>query len=293
MIRNSTARSSRTTLRELSDDDAFSRQQKKSGVASISPVPRGILGLDRAVALSLGAALFTSVLSVAAVISDPSIAARLSGWWSGSEPTARQQAWQEDFSAGGPMPLMEALKHVAPAGTNIQVSDVVTQAAAARQFSWNGGTRLAALNSIMRAASDQGRVLPGGLLVTPAPFAYRIEEGVSILRQLAVWSRHEGWELDWQALEAPPSATQRPGVPMKTPVDWPSPRTIDFGQDFDRAFASVINGMNAERRRQGKRPLSATANFTAGRIIVGFSDEAEKQSREARNGRGDSEKAAH
>jgi hypothetical protein len=271
----------------------FQDSKKTSGAASISPVPRGILGLDRAVALSLGAALFASVLSVAAVISDPSIAVRLSGWWSGSEPTARQQAWQENFSAGGPMPLMEALKHIAPAGTNLQVSDAVTQAAAARQFSWKGGTRLAALNSILKAASGQGRVLPGVLLVTPAPFAYRIEEGVSILQQLAVWSRHEGWELDWQALEAAPSASQRPGAPMKTPVDWPSPRTIDFGQDFDRAFASVINGMNAERRRQGKHPLSATANFAAGRINVGFSDEAEQRSRDARNGRGGNEKGAH
>ena len=232
-------------------------QRSKNGSAGNSP--REILGLDREVALSLGMALATSVLAAAIVVCDPSIAARLSGLLSSSaESNVWQQVWQQNISAGGPMPLMEALKHIAPAGTNLQVSDAVSQGAAGRQFNWNGGTRLSVLDGIMGAAGGQGRTLPGVLLVTPAPFRYRIQEGVSILQQLTNWSRHQGWELDWEVYE--------------TPVDWPSARTLDFGQDFDRAFASAINVMNAERRKQGRPPLSATANFTARRITVRLSE---------------------
>ena len=113
-----------------------------------------------------------------------------------------------------------------------------------------------------------GGALPKVLPVTHAPFRYRIEEGVSIRQQLTNWSRHQGWKLDWEIYEAPPSAPGMRNGPIETPVDWPSARTLDFGEDFDRAFTSVVKVMNAERRQEGRPPLSATADFTTEWITV-------------------------
>jgi hypothetical protein len=255
-------------------------QHSKDESAGISNSPGEVLGLDRAVALSLGAALITSVLAACVVVCDPSTAARVSGWWSQSaEPNVWQQVWQQNVSAGGPMPFMDAVKRIAPAGTNLQISDVVSQAAVGREFSWNGGARLSVLNGIVGEAGGEVRALQGVLLVTQAPFRYRIEEGISILQQLTNWSRHQGWGLEWEAYEAPPSATGMLDASIKTPIDSPSARTLDFGQDFDRAFASVIRAINAERRLQRKPPLSAVADFTTGRIIVGPSEKEDRNTR--------------
>jgi hypothetical protein len=245
--------------------------------------------IDRLRAIPRGAVLPISIICAAIIVAVPATKGRFANWWGASaDSNSWLHAWQEHVDAGGPEPFMDALSQVAPAGTNLQVIETVKQAAAGKEYRWDGGTRFTALNEIVAAASGKAHVVPDTLFVYPAPFTYRIEQGTSILQQLTVWAKHAGWGLDWQALEEPLSSSALHDVSVKIPVDWPSPNAVDFGQEFDNAFTRVIAQMNQERFQQGKRPITAIADFWTARLVVKLADDEMHQAAHTRGrGRGE------
>jgi hypothetical protein len=184
------------------------------------------------------------------------------------------EAWQAPIAAGGPISFAAALKQIAPKNTDLEVNSDISRFMTDRAVQWHVGSHLTALNDVVEQAGAQGRALPGVLLVTPAPFAYRIEKGFSILQQLGAWARHAGWELDWNAVEvSKTSESKKPNVESETPVDWPAAGSANLGPDFDRAFAATIAGLNLVRKQQGQTPVLAFADFATGRIEVRLADD--------------------
>lgn len=238
----------------------------------------------RSVASVLGLVLLAGTVGSGAtslaILKGPKLAEAIETWI--SPPVVKpvpmknenwQQTWQAPIAAGGPITFSTALKQIAPANTDFEVSSDVVRLVADRTVAWRAGTRLSALNDVVQQINAEARALPGVLLVTPAPFSYRIEKGVSISEQLGAWARHAGWELDWNAVEASKlTGSSKLNVEPSNPIDWPAAGSANLGTDFDRAFAATIAGMNLLRKQQGGAPVIASADFTTGRIEVRFAD---------------------